>query len=837
MATEDFWTGFESAGEASPSLESLVNTLNPSQRAAVEKVEGPLLILAGPGSGKTRVITHRIAYMIASGIPSYQIVALTFTNKAANEMRLRLESLAPDHMAWTGTFHKFCARTLRMHASMVGLAENFTIYDTGDSKKILKQAIANLEVDLRHYSPESMIHHVSSVKNRGVLADEYEPRPGIPLEAILARLYPEYQRLLRDANAVDFDDLLLYAVELFRDNPEIRQAYDEKYAYFMVDEYQDTNTAQYKLIRLLNYNLKNLAVTGDPDQSIYGWRGADISNILRFEEDFPGVQIVRLEQNYRSTKAILRVADQLIENNLHRKHKALHTDNAEGKRVRLVAFPSPQDEATDIADTIALALRRGTRTPNDFAIFYRTNWLSRALEHALRLADVPYQVVNGHEFYQRKEIKDVIGYLHLLNNPRDTIAFERVINVPPRKLGKVTISRVRNFAMQHHCSMLESARRCPENEAIKNAPASKIKKFVDMYDELVKVSHGNIESIIKAVLDATGYRDWLTEDGSEEGFERARNIDELIVAAREFDNEHPDDCSLDRYLEQAALVSDTDAYDSNAEFVTLMTLHASKGLEFPVVHLIGAEDGILPHERSNSDDKEIEEERRLMFVGITRAKEELQISRSLSRFRKGGMWPAIASRFLMELPREEMDIFEPGGFGRRGGGQGNNAWSSNDATDLDDLFDEQFEEGFEKEYRSKEVDEPDEISFDVESLEAEDDAPASENRGCERPVIERPGKEQPEFGQSEVGRSGKQGLAAFPQLLTGSEIAARQKEQGNGTSPDRYQVGQVVEHPEYGMGRIETISGRGIKRMATIDFSKVGSKTFRLAFCGLRIVS
>ena len=425
---DDFWNEFVNT-QSSATPDELVQSLNPAQKVAVEQIEGPLLILAGPGSGKTRVVTHRIAYMIAQGVPSHQIVALSFTNKAADEMKKRLGALAPEHMAWTGTFHKFCARLLRMHAGMVGLAENYTIYDMQDARQILKQAIENLGIDKKHYPAEKVAPLIGEVKNAGILADEFQPRPGRPNDSILLRVYPEYQNLLRAANAVDFDDLLLYSVELLRDNPELRRAYDEKYAYFMVDEYQDTNLAQYQLIRLLNYDVRNLAVTGDPDQSIYGWRGANLSNILNFEEDFPGAQRVRLEQNYRSTKAILRVADQLIANNRRRKQKSLFTENDEGKPVRLVAYPSPRDESIDIADSIALALRQGTRSPGDFAIFYRTNWLSRSIEHALRSARIPYQVVNGFEFYQRKEIKDLIAYLHLLNNPDDTVAFERVINV------------------------------------------------------------------------------------------------------------------------------------------------------------------------------------------------------------------------------------------------------------------------------------------------------------------------------------------------------------------------------------------------------------------------
>ena len=639
--------------------ETLIDPLNPAQQSAVEQTEGPLLIVAGPGSGKTRVITHRIAYMIAKGIPSQKIVALTFTNKAADEMRKRLSLLAPNNFTWAGTFHRFCSRLLRVHASMVGLSENFTIYDMKDAKQVVKQAIENTEVDIRHYSPDSVGNEISNVKNVAITPDKFQPRNGNAMDRIVAQVYPEYQKLLQMANAVDFDDLLMHTVDLLTNNNDLRTSLDHRFEYMMVDEYQDTNIAQYQLIRLLNHNTQNLAVTGDPDQSIYGWRGANIRNILEFEKDYPAVSVVRLEQNYRSTKSILRVADQLIANNVRRKKKVLITDNDEGESVRLVAYPSPQDEAVDIADSIALAIQKGTRKPSDFAILYRTNYLSRSLEHTLRAAGVPYQIVNGHEFYQRREIKDLVAYLHLINNDKDMVAFQRVVNVPSRKIGKVTLARIRNYALANNMSMMDAARDIDKIETIKGATSTKIKKFTAMIDGLQQSATAEVETILRNVLVETSYREWLTMDGSEEGFERASNVDELVVAASEFDSEHPEDGGLEKYLEQTALVSDTDVWESTSEFVTLMSLHAAKGLEFKKVFIIGLEDGILPHERSSSDDEQIEEERRLLFVGITRAEEELQLSRCLNRFRRGSYWPAIASRFLMELPRDEMQVFEP----------------------------------------------------------------------------------------------------------------------------------------------------------------------------------
>ncbi len=777
----------------------LLDPLNESQRQAVTHVDGPILILAGPGSGKTRVITHRIAYLISQGIPSHTIVALTFTNKAADEMRIRLDRLASGSRAWTGTFHRFCARLLRIHAPLVGISENFTIYDMGDARKVVKQAIENAEVNPQHFAPAKIQDRISNLKGKGITPDDFQPAPGNVLQAILARVYPEYQKLLRMANAVDFDDLLLYAVDLLRQNPDLRESLDLKYQYVMVDEYQDTNLAQYQLIRLLNHDMRNLGVTGDPDQSIYGWRGANLNNILEFERDYPDVCVVRLEQNYRSTKSVLAVADQLIENNVRRKHKSLRTDNPQGSPVRLVAYPNPQEEASDIADTISLAVQKGNRNPRDFAILYRANWLSRALEHALRSAGIPYQVVNGQEFYQRREIKDLLAYLHLLNNPHDNVALERVINVPSRSIGKVTVGRIRNYAMQNGISMLNAARRCGLIETIAKGAATKVAKFVALYDALAEWQTEDVEIILKKVISLTGYRDWLTDDGSEEGHERAGNVDELVVAAQEFDSEHPDDGGLESYLEQAALVSDTDAWESEADYVTLMTLHGAKGLEFPCVFIVGMEDGLLPHERSRESDEQIEEERRLLFVGITRAKEELQLSRCLSRFRRGSFWPSIPSGFLMELPRSEMQIFEP---------QPRRSYDYHIDDDVPFDVDPWLHDG---------INSGDSADQDLRGMEDE-----------ELPV--------PTSDHSSDSRPDKIAERKFPRLMTGTELAKQQEASPTRLHPSVFAEGMFVRHDEYGVGTIVGISGQQMKKTATVQFPGLGKKRFRLTFCNLKIV-
>ncbi|HMP78293.1 MAG TPA: UvrD-helicase domain-containing protein, partial [Pirellulaceae bacterium] len=640
------------------SKEAILAPLNEQQRCAVTTIEGPLLVLAGPGSGKTRVVTHRIAYMIDQGVSPRDIVALTFTNKAADEMRTRLLELAPDQPVWMGTFHRFCSRLLRTYAGLVGLSENFTIYDTDDSRKLLKEAVQAADIDLRHYTPDAIFEQIGKLKHVGITSEQFRPNPGSQMHRILEQVYPRYQQMLRWANAVDFNDLLLLVVQMLIENPELRRSLDRRYAYMLVDEYQDTNTVQYKLIRLLNQEIQNLAVTGDPDQSIYGWRGANIRNILDFEKDYKNCQVVRLEQNYRSTKSILTVADQLIMNNHHRKHKTLRTDNPPGAPVRFVEHLQPTDEARQIAAAIATEVADGRRQPQDFAILYRTNFLSRALEHALREAGIPYQIVQGLEFYQRREIKDLLAYLHLLNNESNSLALERIINVPPRAIGTTTMKKLKRYALECGVSLLAAARQAGVVPGLNKATSVKVSQFVATFDKIAESRHQAVGDILAAVLRETSYRDWLVEGkgGGEEGHERASNVDELLNAAVEFDMQHPDDGGLEAFLEQTALVSDTDAWESTSNYVTLLTIHAAKGLEFPVVFIIGLEDGLLPHERSQNDPMQLEEERRLLFVGITRAQQELCLSRCYKRGHQGYEKLAIASRFLMELPRHVMDM-------------------------------------------------------------------------------------------------------------------------------------------------------------------------------------
>lgn len=768
-------------------MNGLLESLTVAQQQAVTHVEGPLLILAGPGSGKTRVVTHRVAYMLEQGIPARQILALTFTNKAADEMKRRLAVLAPGQHVWVSTFHRFCAKLLRQYAGLVGLQENYSIYDTGDSKAVIKRVIEALDLELTHVTPERLQAAISWAKNNLITAEQYQPKPGNPIGNVVVKVYPRYQAEMLASSAVDFDDMLLHVATLLRENPEVRASLDARYRYIMVDEYQDTNLAQYAIVRALSVDYPNLAATGDPDQSIYGWRGANLSNILEFEKDFPQVTVVRLEQNYRSTKRILRVADSLIQHNTKRKQKRLFTENEEGKPVALLSQPNQKTEADWIATRIAGEVAAGRRRPREFAIFYRMNALSRQLEHSLREFSIPYQMVNGVEFYQRKEIKDILAYLHLLNNPRDNVAFLRVINTPARGIGKSTIAQLIGHAERHGLTLLEAARESGLIEGLPKRAAVAVAKFVGIYDRLQLSAHGAVEEIMGLVLSESGYQQMLDDSDNEDDEERLANIQELLTAARECDEQNPGENALEGFLEQASLVNDTDAWEVDDDRVTLMTLHAAKGLEFPVVFIVAIEEGLLPHERSSEWLDQLEEERRLFFVGITRAEEELYLSMAKYRSFRGQSRMTIPSKFLMELPTEEMEV-------------GDYAWAAPDW--------HEFEEG-------------------QEFISQYDDEDA--RRLC---------------AQSPPGAEGVNGLKLTTAAQLGALKAEAAKGEANGAaaatalppvSPDEFIHGMIVTHPEYGLGKIIALSGAGVKRTATVAFAGgAGEKKFILAHSVLR---
>ncbi|MEE2639549.1 MAG: UvrD-helicase domain-containing protein [Planctomycetota bacterium] len=811
----------------------MFDSLTEAQSEAVKTVEGPLLILAGPGSGKTRVVTHRTAYMVQQGVPPRRILTLTFTNKAADEMQNRLSQLAPDATVWTSTFHKFCSKTLRQYGGYVGLEENYTILDASDSKKALKQTVEEHDIELFKYSESQVLNKISSLKNQLLAPEDFQPRPGVPMDAIVEKIYPLYQNRLLRSNAVDFDDLLLHVARLLMNHPDVREDLDARYQYISVDEYQDTNYAQYMILKMLSVNHRNLAVTGDPDQSIYGWRGANIRNILDFEKDFPETRVVKLEKNYRSTPNILEVADHLIDYNTQRKEKKLFTDNQPGSPVRLVAYPNQHEEASQIAEQIQNLIASGKRRPQEIAVFYRTNVLSRSLEHSLRSQGIPFQIVKGHEFYQRKEIKDVIAYLHLINNPKNDVAFERIINVPARKIGKVTIDRLKQYAFENRLCLLEAAWNADRISALKGNAKKNVQKFAEMMVRLRSQATELVSSVITQVYLETEYRNVLLSSDHPEDEERAANLDELLNAAHEFDLEYGELGGLDVYLDQASLVSDVDAWETESDKVTLMTLHAAKGLEFPQVFIVALEDGILPHSRSMESDSEIEEERRLFFVGITRAKQELQISRSLYRSKKGRLWPTIPSAFLMELPRESMEVHEP----RRHGGSVTDEFQETDSgTEAAYFQDSQFEEPSFSYGDSPEDAGPmeEDVPFDVFVDEDEQSPqPAAAEREEADPVL--PSDSLP-TGESERNAAAISG--DLPRLKTAAEMmAGGEAEAGLQMPPGAFQENMLVSHPDYGVGRILSISRAGSRQTAQVDFVSIGQKKFVLSHSRLKPVT
>ncbi len=629
--------------------------LTPAQQEAVAHIDGPLLVLAAAGSGKTRVITRRVANLLRHGISGKNVLALTFTNKAAGEMRKRLEILAPDAGVWVGTFHALCARLLRTYAPLVGLDRGFTIYDQADRLRAVKLAMERLDLDGVTVTAERINSIISKAKNDLVTPEALKRRHGDHESSVAAVVYEIYQERLRASSAVDFDDLLNHLVTILKEHADVRAELDRRFRYILVDEYQDTNLAQYAIVRALSTDVRNLGVTGDPDQSIYGWRGANLSNILEFERDFPGCKVVKLERNYRSTKNILRVADHLIRHNRKRKPKALTTENPHGAPVALTIFNNETDEAHAVASKIVELVREGDVSYGEIAVFCRITALTRGFEAALRAAKVPYQVVGGVSYYERQEVKDVLAYLNLLGNPKDDIAFARVVNVPPRGIGKTSLDHLVERARTLGLPLLAMAREAANVPNLTDKAARAFRDFCFLMDELAALREHSAEEVTRKLLDLSGYYTFLQDEAASGNEERLANIDELVSAAREFDREHPGGTILD-FMEEISLASAVDRWNEEGGAVTLMTLHAAKGLEFPVVFIVGVEQGILPHSRSEEDDRDLEEERRLFFVGITRAERELYLSHCRIREFRGRKQLTIPSSFLGELPSDALSV-------------------------------------------------------------------------------------------------------------------------------------------------------------------------------------
>ncbi len=773
--------------------DALLAELNEEQRAAVVHGEGPLLVLAGAGSGKTRVITYRIAYLLASGIPPQQILAITFTNKAAQEMRSRVERLIPGHQVWIGTFHSFGARLLRQYATRLNLDPNFTIYDVEDRNQFLKDILANLDIDGVRYRPEQIGAIISKAKNQLLSPAAFEQSATDYLAMAAARVYPIYERRLRQAQAMDFDDLLYLPALALRQNEELRRELDDRYRYILIDEYQDTNQAQYELVRLLARDHRNLCVVGDPDQSIYRWRGSDIRNIMDFERDYPDARVVYLPRNYRSSGAIIEAANALIAHNRQRKKKTLTTVHERGVPVRVWTYADGLAEADGVVRQIKEAVAAGRWRYRDHAIFVRINALTRLLESAFVRHGVPFQIVKGFAFYERRENKDVLAYLRLLLNPADDVAFLRVVNVPARGVGDSSLDKLKEFAAAQQISLFEASARVGQLTTIKGPALTGLRRFHQLIGELRSRLDLPPHELIALVLNRSGYEQMLHNRGDPEDLERLANVQELITAARQFHELNPQ-AGLAGFLEQVALASEVDSWDEQADCVSVMTLHASKGLEFPVVYILAMEEGLLPHERSLQEAAELEEERRLCFVGMTRAMRELHLCHARLREFRGLLRYAIPSGFLDELPREQIDWIDTTADGEEGP---RNAMAV------------PFH--------------PPPASRPPSPASPASAPPAASVHLPTRPPARPPTGTRP---------------ASTPSQRSGSvPPTARPSVDGDADPDTPLAAGVIVQHPEYGIGQVVDVRGVGSQRRVQVRFAAYGLKTFIADKASLRVVT
>lgn len=646
----------------------LLNGMNPRQKEAVLHTDGPLLLMAGAGSGKTRVLTHRIAYLIEEKeVNPWNILAITFTNKAAKEMKERVNAILASggEDVWVSTFHSMCVRILRRDVDFIGYNRNFTIIDSSEQLTLMKRILKELNIDPKKYDPRSILGTISQAKNSLQTPQDFAKMQGSYYEEIAAKCYAAYQKELQYNQCMDFDDLIMNTIRLFEEHPDSLTYYQNKFHYIHVDEYQDTNHAQYTLVNLLAGRFRNLCVVGDADQSIYGWRGADMQNILDFEKDYPDAAVILLEQNYRSTKNILSAANQVIENNSNRKPKNLWTENKEGNKITYYRADNERDETRFIVDRMQEEIRSNHRNYGDFAILYRTNAQSRVMEETLLKANIPYKMVGGHKFYDRKEIKDVLAYLNVLANPQDSISFERIVNSPKRGIGPGSIEKLRSFASLHEWPLLEAAQNV-DLANIGGKAGQQLGAFGEMIQEVTQmIPYLTVTELTKEVLDRSGYLEDLKIQNTLEAQARIENLEEFLTVTQEFDkqfeqqNEEDADAPEEKltvFLNDLALVSDIDNLEEDASQVTLMTLHAAKGLEFPVVFLIGLEEGVFPLSRALMEESELEEERRLAYVGITRAEEALYLTNAFSRTLYGRTQYNRPSRFVEEIDQELLEI-------------------------------------------------------------------------------------------------------------------------------------------------------------------------------------
>ena len=641
------------------SVEELINGMNDKQAEAVRTTQGPLLIMAGAGSGKTRVLTHRIAHLVKDlNVMPWRILAITFTNKAAKEMRERIGALLSEDVArdiWVSTFHALAVRILRRDGENIGLSRNFTIIDTSAQRTLMKRVINDLNLDTNQYEPRTVLGMISNAKNDMLRPKDYAQQADNAFQETVAEIYAAYQAELKRAQSVDFDDLIMLTIDLFQSSPDVLARYQNQFDYLHVDEYQDTNDAQYTIVNMLAQRSQNLAVVGDADQSIYGWRGANMNNILNFEKDYPNAQTILLEQNYRSTKIILDAANAVIENNEDRPKKNLWTDKTEGAKIQHFTAQSEHEEAAFIGDTIAKKHDIHGVPYGDMAILYRTNAQSRVLEEALIKRALPYMMVGGTKFYDRKEIKDVLAYLRVLYNPFDDLSLLRIINVPKRSIGATTVAKLQDYARANGTSLFMTLTQLHLVDTIKGKTKEKLEEFgILIFTLVAEMEDKTVLDILESILDRTGYLAQLEESTDPQDQARAENIGELLSVAKDFQDTNPTG-TVEDFLEQVALVNDVDSFEQEESKVTLMTLHAAKGLEFPIVFLGGLEEGLFPHSRTLMNPEEIEEERRLAYVGITRAEKELYISNATTRTVFGRTSSYLPSRFIDEIPEELVD--------------------------------------------------------------------------------------------------------------------------------------------------------------------------------------
>ena len=764
---------------------SLLDALNEPQRQAVMATDGPLLILAGAGSGKTRVLTHRTAYLIEEcGVNPYNIMAITFTNKAAGEMRERIDQMVGygSESIWVCTFHSTCVRILRRYIDRLGFGTNFTIYDSDDQKTLMKDICKRLEIDTKMYKEKMFLSAISSAKDELIDPIEFETRAaGDYVKRKQAQVYREYQQALKQNNALDFDDLIMKTVELFKLDKEVLASYQDRFRYIMVDEYQDTNTAQFELIRLLALKYQNLCVVGDDDQSIYKFRGANIYNILNFEHHFPDATVIKLEQNYRSTQNILDAANAVIANNQGRKEKRLWTDNGAGDKITFEQLDTAAEEADFVARDIAQRVRKGEYQYKDCAILYRTNAQSRLFEERFITANIPYKIFGGVNFYARKEVKDLLAYLKTIDNGQDDLAVRRIINIPKRGIGAASINKVALYAQEQEISFYDALCVAEQVPGLGKA-AAKIRPFVLFIQSMkAKAKLLSVTDLLQEVIETTGYVRELEAEGTDEAEARIENIDELISKAVDY-AEGEEAPTLNGFLENVALVADIDSFDENSDYVVLMTLHSAKGLEFPNVYLAGLEDGLFPSYMSITSDNsqaEIEEERRLAYVGITRAKKNLTITSARVRMVRGQTQYGKVSRFVREIPPELLSgkIYEP-----------------------------------------KTKEEPIEQSTFQKARKAFRTVPSYGGSGYGKEVGE---------GYGSTFHSSKATKPVYTKV-------ENQRDFGSVGGALSYQVGDRVRHIKFGDGEVMAIVSGGRDYEVTVDFDKVGTKKMFASFAKLK---